>query len=124
MPLATEHRKICSGCKKRLPLDRFCGNKITQDGLQNWCKSCKAKINKNWRHALKSGIFEQLVKEQEGKCAICNEFAMELVIDHDHKTNKLRSLLCRKCNSLLGMCDDNLTVLESSISYLKRWTEE
>ncbi len=118
------NKKVCSVCRKNLPLNKFCKRIRAKDGLQEACRVCKAMLNKNRKHSLKSGKFDEMVKIQNGCCAICHLQVEELVIDHDHKTNNLRSLLCRKCNSLLGMCDDNLIILESAISYLKRWTEE
>ena len=122
--LAKDNKKKCSSCKKVLSLSSFNSHKRTGDKLQNVCKSCKARMTKNWKYTLKSGQFDEMVKIQNSCCVICHLPQEELVIDHDHKTNKLRSLLCRKCNALLGMCDDNLIILESAISYIKRWTEE
>jgi hypothetical protein len=43
-----------------------------------------------------------LVAAQDGKCALCGQ-AKKLVIDHDHKTGKVRGLLCRHCNFVLGL---------------------
>jgi hypothetical protein len=40
-------------------------------------------------------------------------------VDHDHKTGKARGILCVTCNSALGMVDDDITVLERLIAYLK-----
>ena len=65
----------------------------------------------------------ELYNKQEGKCAICgthqNELKSALHIDHNHKTNKIRGLLCFKCNSLLGYANDNIIKLESAVNYLK-----
>jgi hypothetical protein len=40
-------------------------------------------------------------------------------VDHSHKTNKVRDLLCTKCNTLLGAVDDNVEILEKAIKYLQ-----
>jgi hypothetical protein len=60
---------------------------------------------------------------QEGKCLICNvhqnDLKQLLEVDHDHKTNKIRGLLCHKCNTLLGYANENINVLDSAIKYLK-----
>ncbi len=44
--------------------------------------------------------FEQMYKEQDGVCAICGNPEMNrlLAVDHDHKTNEIRGLLCTRCN--------------------------
>lgn len=65
----------------------------------------------------------EIFNKQQGCCNICgrhqNEMKIALHIDHDHKTKKIRGLLCFKCNSLLGFADDNIIILTSAINYLK-----
>jgi hypothetical protein len=61
----------------------------------------------------------EMIEDQHGKCAICNnEFDNTAYIDHCHKTDKIRGILCNKCNSGLGMFDDDVEVLGNAISYL------
>ena len=58
---------------------------------------------------------------QQNKCAICEkEFETDrhAYVDHCHKTNNVRGLLCRKCNSGLGMFEDNIEFMERAISYI------
>ena len=50
-------------------------------------------------------------------CCICGE-KQELVIDHDHRTGKVRGLLCGSCNKGLGFFKDNKKYLNSAIKYL------
>lgn len=63
-----------------------------------------------------------LYEEQGGCCAICgihqSSLNQTLSIDHDHKTNKVRSLLCVSCNSALGMVKENKLILFQMISYI------
>lgn len=65
-----------------------------------------------------------IFNKQEGRCAICgihqNEMSKTLHIDHDHKTGRIRGLLCGNCNLLIGNADDNITTLESAINYLRQ----
>jgi hypothetical protein len=72
--------------------------------------------------------YEVLLKKQKGVCAICkrperlkNRYRgiCRLHIDHDHKTNKVRGLLCSTCNFALGGFNDNPTYLLNAINYLK-----
>ena len=77
--------------------------------------------------------YEDMVEAQEGVCAICGEPETQisrwgtpilLSVDHDHKTNKVRELLCRHCNVLLGMCREDIEVLLNAISYIEKHDEE
>lgn len=63
----------------------------------------------------------ELFRKQAGRCVICNRPAWEkdLDIDHDHKTGKVRGLLCRNCNTGLGMFGDNVEILQNAIEYIK-----
>lgn len=74
--------------------------------------------------------YEKNIQIINGKCHICENKLVEneerrgqslktIAIDHDHKTNKVRGLLCKKCNSLLGFCDDNILILKKAIEYLE-----
>jgi len=79
--------------------------------------------------ALKGVTFTPEEKEQtiqklkEGRCEICGgEFPWnKLDIDHDHETNKIRGVLCRHCNYLLGNARENPTILTKAISYLEEY---
>jgi len=41
-----------------------------------------------------------------------------LAIDHNHLTNKVRGLLCNKCNQGIGFFNDNVHLLSEAIKYL------
>ena len=68
---------------------------------------------------------KNLMKKQDNLCPICLEkLPINYVIDHCHKTGKVRGLLCRRCNTSLGLFRDNTKVLNRAIRYLKRNNEE
>ena len=63
---------------------------------------------------------------QQNKCAICTdrfEQISQARVDHDHKTGKIRGLLCNSCNVLLGNAKDDLQILASASSYLASRSE-
>jgi hypothetical protein len=45
-------------------------------------------------------------------------------IDHDHKTGKIRGLLCINCNMVLGAVDDSREILSKAIEYLEEYNED
>lgn len=53
------------------------------------------------------GEIETRLKEQNGKCLICNQIMNLPCVDHCHITNKIRGLLCRLCNTKLGWFENN-----------------
>ena len=44
---------------------------------------------------------------------------LPLFIDHNHKTNKVRALLCLHCNSAIGFLREDVNVAKKVIEYLK-----
>jgi hypothetical protein len=64
-------------------------------------------------------------------CAICGRPQGEaggknniLHVDHNHKTGKIRGLLCHFCNRGLGCFRDDQEFLQKAIEYLKRTNED
>lgn len=68
--------------------------------------------------------YDEYVKLQNNRCAICNTDEPGLrdwCADHCHTENKARGLLCVKCNAGLGYFRDNTEYLQSAIDYLNKW---
>lgn len=65
--------------------------------------------------------YESMLEEQGGTCWICKgtNDLMALCIDHDHKTNLVRGLLCNLCNRSLGLMNDDVNRLRRAILYLE-----
>lgn len=70
------------------------------------------------RFRLNINQYHDLITEANLKCEIC-EMAKPLVVDHDHKTGRIRGVLCSTCNQALGMFDDNQNYLQQAIAYLQ-----
>lgn len=62
--------------------------------------------------------FAALVDNQKGLCAICGLRPRKLCVDHCHNTLKVRGLLCRKCNSGIGLLRDSPQLLKRALEYL------
>lgn len=63
--------------------------------------------------------FEVMRLAQDGRCLICLKVPQDiLVVDHDHRTNTVRGLLCRICNAAIGQLGDSPERLIRAASYL------
>ena len=71
----------------------------------------------NW----KGGKYDYQVKNaprpKPDICELCHKEG-RICYDHDHATGKFRGWLCIKCNSALGMVDDNPELLSEMIKYI------
>lgn len=61
---------------------------------------------------------DQMLKEQNGLCAIC-WVNPAVYVDHDHSNGKVRALLCQGCNLGIGFLKDDLNIIFSAMEYLK-----
>ena len=60
----------------------------------------------------------ELLAEQDGRCAICLT-APAVHVDHDHRTGKVRGMLCFPCNAALGQLDDDVATVRRAADYLE-----
>ena len=52
------------------------------------------------RYGFSLESYEEMFDKQRGKCAMCgNPSDRFLVVDHNHDTDKVRALLCFRCNT-------------------------
>lgn len=75
--------------------------------------------------------YENMLLSQNSVCKIClkpetqrsnkNGKIDSLRVDHCHTTNKVRGLLCSKCNFGIGQFNDNIDLLKSAINYLHEY---
>lgn len=100
--------------------------KFRAAGLK-WWRANKSKARDSVRKA-KYGItrdeYDALLEAQGFCCRICGLEEWEnrdglLHVDHSHRTNKVRGLLCDNCNNLLGRAKDRVDVLENAAAYLR-----
>lgn len=61
--------------------------------------------------------------EQQGCCAICgrhqSNWDKALHVDHNHRTGKVRQLLCAKCNRYVGVLEESELLIDI-IKYLEK----
>ena len=145
--------KRCPKCKRDLNISKFHRSSKRKDGYQLWCKDCglaakRLQYRKNRREAVtlfarkyilkKYGLelkdYLRILNEQNGVCAICGNKETQksnprgkvdsLRVDHDHKTGKIRGLLCAKCNFGIAQFNDSISLLQKAIKYLNGTLEK
>ena len=134
-----EGKKECSQCKQWKCVSCFGIRNNRSSGLASSCKACiklkpkvvnellrrNSELNRNYGISTKD--FNELLLNQNSLCAICGIAQEELktkkkkflCVDHCHKTDNIRGLLCDKCNRGIGLLGDNLENLISAVEYLK-----
>lgn len=118
----TGRRPDCKECNKK--------------GSAKWAKNNKKDVRSRqyfWsikhRYNLTKDQYNAMLLEQSGKCAICDtipklnrkgENTVKMHVDHCHKTGKVRGLLCGKCNSAIGLFEDDTNRMKNAIMYIER----
>lgn len=132
----------CSECGQFKPWSEFHKRKDLSTGCTSHCKTCRKKRTqrdtengsiRNRELKRKYGVdletCQHIAVKQGNACAICGTTEKGFIrgrarywsVDHDHKTGKVRGLLCQKCNTILGLANDDIQVLENAILYLKKY---
>lgn len=65
--------------------------------------------------------YDTMLEAQDGNCAICRkecETGYALAVDHNHANGRVRALLCKNCNTAIGLFKENTAVLQAAIDYL------
>ena len=90
-------------------------------------KSYVRNCNLKQSHGMTLEAYQKMHVEREGLCDACGEPETQrnqygpvpLAVDHDHKTGRIRGLLCMKCNRTLGLVKESIATLGGLISYLE-----
>ena len=95
-----------------------------------WCDKWRSSAAYRERHAstrlktiygLTAEQHRRLVEQQNGVCALCKQRSRRaLCVDHCHATRQVRGLLCDKCNTALGLLDDDAGRMLAAVAYLDR----
>lgn len=114
---------MCTRCKQEKPgtSEFFPLHNKKVNGLDSWCRECRS----TYRSEIRRGLYRDMMDDGPLKeiiastrfCTICGDDG-DLVVDHDHKTNKIRGILCNRCNKGLGLFRDNPDFLEYARIYL------
>ncbi|PQM19689.1 hypothetical protein Sfr7A_30965 [Streptomyces xinghaiensis] len=116
-------RYLCSRCDQYLPAEEF-GEGSGVDGLATWCRRCFVTS----KYGITRLEFDAMLEAQGGVCSICQQIPDKaFVVDHDHSCcpgdkricgKCTRGLLCKLCNTALGMFKDDTVRMMRAVHYL------
>lgn len=113
------------------------------NSYHSYCKACNSEWRKSrydsdktrdrYLRATYNITLEEyniLFFQQGGLCAVCSQpetvidpytkQVKYLAVDHNHKTDKVRQLLCSDCNTLLGVLEKDPNRVKLLVKYLKK----
>jgi len=66
--------------------------------------------------------YETMFSLQNGKCAICQNppDRENFFVDHNHDNNKIRGLLCSRCNLAIGLLYDSAEIVRRAADYIEK----
>ena len=139
----TGHNKRRTYCKKGLheltPENVFV-SRATGKRSCKWCTLARqrerrrenpqlaASVQILGRYGLTLDDRRAMLEAQGNACAICRKplgvHGKDTLVDHCHNSSVVRGLLCRKCNTGLGMFNDSVETLERAARYLEHYSGE
>lgn len=78
-----------------------------------------------YRYGIGRADYDRMLTEQDGRCGICRTDEpgsrnSVWPVDHCHTTNKVRGLLCHRCNMALGYFKDDPVRIAAALAYLAK----
>jgi hypothetical protein len=104
---------------------KYCSDVCKESGKSQRNKTQKLKST----YGVSIEAYQEMLKDQQNRCAICarkidgnvNSKKLRAFVDHNHQTGQVRGLLCLHCNSIVGYCREDKSILLQAIQYLKRF---
>jgi hypothetical protein len=96
--------------------------------IHTYCKQCASlksawNAKRNW-YGITPEQYHEMLEEQSGGCYLCRKTPTDnrkLDVDHNHKTGKIRALLCTRCNSLIGQFEADADLLNKVVDYFVKF---
>lgn len=97
--------------------------RVKEHRLKNRQKNYRQEIVR--KYGVDFNWFDEQFFIQKGLCLVC---AKQLIgsnkqnkphVDHCHATGKVRGILCNRCNTVLGLCMDDVLLLKNLSGYLE-----
>lgn len=139
-------KRTCIACKKQKGTKCFYKKPLLVSGRDKKCKACRLEVSRIHERSPKNRLvrlkykikskynleyedFISMFEKQNKSCKICKvklvrvktNIDESLCVDHCHKTNLVRGILCNLCNRGLGQFKDDILHMEKAIQYLKNF---
>jgi len=120
-------KKICNVCHKLLDTKLFAKN---QNAINNRsvrrpsCNACRRQLEgKNASMKDRMGWQKKKPQGEPFICPICQKktiagITSKVVLDHNHRTGKVRGWVCDSCNTGIGRFKDDIKLIKSAIKFL------
>ena len=127
------HNHICKECVKEYTAENK--EKVRKYKSNYYYANRQKCIEKDRKNQLKRKYnvtvewYDEQLKAQNGKCLICGTtegggISTVLHVDHNHETGAVRGLLCRSCNTGLGLFKENTKLLKNAIEYVDKFKQD
>ena len=118
----SDGNKLCYKCDISMPESNFPTSPKMKDGFSRYCKLCTVISH----HGITREMFDEMIISQSGLCKICLAQLIKPSIDHNHQCCEgtyscgycIRGLICRKCNSAIGLAGDSSETLIRMAEYI------
>jgi hypothetical protein len=117
----------CQACGKNISHMRsnakWCDEACARLGHRENHKAIVRRSRLKTQYGLTPETYDALLERQGGGCAICGSdeirgYGKRLAVDHCHDTNRVRGILCGKCNRGLGAFDHDPALLRAAAKYV------
>lgn len=112
----------CASCARVLPKSMYAISS-ERGTVRLSCRFCVKLKN----HGLSMRRYTDMLFSQSGLCATCSSQLINPSIDHNHRCcpgvyscgKCVRGILCRNCNSALGLAGDSAETVRNMLAYLE-----
>ena len=115
--IARGHTTICKKCDSLSRSQYYRNNKRRKQDYD---------LRRNYGISIEE--YDKLAKLQNYRCAICKttktaKNKSRFAVDHNHRTNQVRGLLCDTCNQAIGLLKDDSCLLKRAAHYLESFED-
>lgn len=122
------HKKICNICHKLLDTTKFAKNQNAKNNRsvrRPSCVECRKQLE--GINTVPKAKLEWLRKKPQYEpfeCPICAKktiagITSKVVLDHNHRSGKIRGWVCDSCNTGIGRFKDDIDLIKRAIKFLE-----